>query len=71
MMWALLEEKRYVLTGDEKQFDAAVLSLKKLHEMNPADPRAKQIAERLMETRNTRQPDAKPPGKEAAKQQAE
>jgi tetratricopeptide (TPR) repeat protein len=58
MALALLQERRYVLTGDEKQFDAAVLSLKKLQEMNPADPRAKQISDRLMETRRTRHPDS-------------
>jgi tetratricopeptide (TPR) repeat protein len=70
MALALLQERRYVVTGDDKQFDAAVLSLKKLQEMNPADPRAKQIAERMMSTRNARQSGAKPAGG-AAGQQAE
>ena len=43
MAVALLHAKRYELTGDEAQFDAAVHSIKALHEMQPRDPRARQI----------------------------
>jgi tetratricopeptide (TPR) repeat protein len=50
MALALLHERRYRLDGDEEQFNAAVLTLKKMHELQPADPRAKQILARLLET---------------------
>ncbi len=52
MALALLQERRYDISGDEKHFDAAVLSLKELHEMNADDPRAQQILERLMAARS-------------------
>jgi len=51
MALALLLEKQYEKTGDEQQFQAAVRSLTKLHDMNRDDPRAKQILIRLQETR--------------------
>ena len=63
MALALLQEKRYDLTGDDAQFNAAVLSLKELHDMNKDDPRAKQIAARLVGTRQQKEAaKAKPPG---------
>ena len=48
MVLALLHEKRYDLTGDEAQFNAAVLAIEKLHQMQPRDPRAKQILVELL-----------------------
>jgi predicted CXXCH cytochrome family protein len=47
---ALLQERRYELSGDRLRLDAAVASLKTLHELRPADPRAQQILARLLET---------------------
>jgi tetratricopeptide (TPR) repeat protein len=55
MMLALLHERRYELTGDELQFEAAALTLKKMHDLQPADPRAKQIFGRLLATQKSRQ----------------
>lgn len=55
MMLALLHEKRYGITGDEDQFNAAVAALKKLGEMQPRDPRARSIYQRLMTTRQQHQ----------------
>jgi Flp pilus assembly protein TadD len=51
MALALLQERRYELSGDALQLEAAVESLKKLHDMQPDDPRAKQILGRLLETK--------------------
>ncbi len=51
---ALLQEKRYDQTGDEKQFEAAVESLKILRRIDPDDPRAQQILARLLETRKAK-----------------
>jgi hypothetical protein len=55
MALALLRERRYELTGDRRHFDAAVESLKKLHGLQPDDPRAEQILTRLLETRQRKQ----------------
>jgi tetratricopeptide (TPR) repeat protein len=55
MMLALLHERRYVLEDNERQLNAAALALKKMHELEPADPRARQILERLLETRRSRE----------------
>ncbi len=55
MALALLQERRYERSGDDTQFNAAVDSLKNLHELQPADPRAEQILARLLETRRTKQ----------------
>jgi tetratricopeptide (TPR) repeat protein len=54
MMLALLHERRYELEGDEQQLNAAALALKKLHELDPGDPRARQIFARLLETQQSR-----------------
>jgi tetratricopeptide (TPR) repeat protein len=54
MALALLHERRYQLNGDKQQFNAAVLTLKKMHELEPADPRAKQILSRMLETQQSR-----------------
>jgi tetratricopeptide (TPR) repeat protein len=58
MALALLEEKRYLETGDEKQFNAAVQSIKTMHELNKNDLRAKQILERLLATWHEKNPNA-------------
>jgi len=58
MALALLQERRFELSGEEAQLNAAVASLKKLHELQPADPRAKQILERLLETQRAKYGDA-------------
>jgi tetratricopeptide (TPR) repeat protein len=55
MALALLQEKQYDETGDANRFEDAAQSLKKLHEMNPDDPRAEQILTRLLETRNAKE----------------
>jgi tetratricopeptide (TPR) repeat protein len=54
MTLALLHERRYELEGDEGQFEAAALTLKKMHELQPADPRTKQILGRLLATQRAR-----------------
>jgi predicted CXXCH cytochrome family protein len=59
MALALLEEKRYIETGDDKQFNAAVDSIKTMHELNRDDPRAKQILERMLEVWHQKNPNAK------------
>ncbi len=63
MALALLQEKRYMETGDEKQFNATVESIKTMHELSRNDPRAKQILERLLATWHKRNPDANPGAK--------
>ena len=55
MALALLHEKRYDLAGEEAQFEAAVAVLKTLHEMQPRDPRAKDILLRLIALRQKKQ----------------
>jgi tetratricopeptide (TPR) repeat protein len=50
MALALLQEKRYELTGDEQRLKAAVVSLNELRKLNEKDPRANQIINRLNET---------------------
>jgi tetratricopeptide (TPR) repeat protein len=50
MALALLLEHRYKLSGDTAQFDDSRRTLEKLHELRPADPRAKQIMLRLLAT---------------------
>jgi tetratricopeptide (TPR) repeat protein len=55
MALALLQERRYELTGDSAQLDAAVASLKRLHALRPSDPRAEQILSRLLETRRAKE----------------
>jgi tetratricopeptide (TPR) repeat protein len=59
MALALLEEKRYVQTGDTKYFNAAAESLKKMHDLNKGDVRAQQIFERLLAVWHERNPNAK------------
>jgi predicted CXXCH cytochrome family protein len=55
MALALLLERRYELAGDVALFDDARRTLEKLHELRPADPRARQILQRLLATRAGRQ----------------
>jgi tetratricopeptide (TPR) repeat protein len=54
MALALFQEKQYDESGDANRFEDAAQSLKRLHEMNPDDPRAEQILARLLETRNAK-----------------
>jgi tetratricopeptide (TPR) repeat protein len=54
MTLALLHERRYELEGDERQFEAAASTLKKMHELQPADQRTKQILGRLLATQQSR-----------------
>lgn len=51
MTVALLQERRFTLTGDQKHFDSAVGTLRKLDEMTPGNPNAKEILRRLVATR--------------------
>ncbi|HVT29428.1 MAG TPA: multiheme c-type cytochrome [Lacipirellulaceae bacterium] len=60
MALTLLQEYRYGQTGKDHDFQAAVESLKKLRDINPADPRARLILERLLTTWHTRNPNAEP-----------
>lgn len=60
MALALLQERRYELTGDEGYFKAAVRTLVRLNEIGPNDPQARQILQRLRATRESR--NASPPG---------
>lgn len=60
MALALLQEKRYLETADDKQFNAAVETIKKMHDQNRNDIRAKQILERLSAIWRERNPQAKP-----------
>jgi uncharacterized protein HemY len=58
MALALLHEKRFEVSGDEDQFNRAVESLKKLNEMQPANPTAQNILIRLFDVRRKKQGDA-------------
>jgi len=60
MALALQQKAQYEETGDEKEFDAAMASTKKLYEMNPDDERAKQILADLMRIQSTKDVGAKP-----------
>jgi predicted CXXCH cytochrome family protein len=63
MTLALLQEKRYEQTSEEKYFNDAAHSIKKLVDMQPKDERAKQIFLRLMQTYQAKHPEeAKPTG---------
>jgi tetratricopeptide (TPR) repeat protein len=61
MALALLHERRYELSSEVAQFDAAVATLKKLDDLQPTDPRARQILLRLLATRNARQESSSTP----------
>lgn len=54
MALALLQERRYELTGDERYFNAAVRTLVRLNELVPNDPQARQILQRLRATHDSR-----------------
>ena len=61
---ALLEEKRYELSGDTARFDAAAASLKEMLAIRPADQRdAQEILKRLLATRATNE--SRPPATES------
>jgi tetratricopeptide (TPR) repeat protein len=51
MALALLDERRYELSGDDVHHAAAVDSLEQLRQLRPTDPRAGQIRQRLDATR--------------------
>ncbi|QDU91371.1 Tetratricopeptide repeat protein [Pirellulimonas nuda] len=54
-MWlALLREKQYDATGSAERFDAAVRSLKEMERIDNADPRVKQILQRMLETKQAK-----------------
>lgn len=55
MALALVYQRRYEWTGDEEQFNAAVRELKTLHEMQPSDPTAGNILQKLLQTRQLKQ----------------
>jgi tetratricopeptide (TPR) repeat protein len=59
MMLALVEEKRYEKTGENKNFNDAVDTLKRMHELNKNDVRAKQILERLLSLWRQKNPNEK------------
>jgi hypothetical protein len=55
MMLALLEERRYEVTGDQEFLKAATKSLRKLEVIQPGDPRTQGIAQRLLATRRAKE----------------
>jgi predicted CXXCH cytochrome family protein len=55
MALALLQQKRYEKTDDEKQYELAMQSLKLLREINPDDDRAGMILQELMAMRKQKQ----------------
>ena len=55
MALALLQEKRYELSGDVEQFKAAARTLKAMYDLDPNDPRSKQILARLVQTRQLKE----------------
>lgn len=59
MALALLQLKRYETTGDDKRLEAAAHSIKRLTELNRADPRAKEIFLDLMRIRQQKEQAAK------------
>jgi cytochrome c-type biogenesis protein CcmH/NrfG len=58
MALALLLERRYELSGETAHYENAVRTLQKLHDLQPADQRAKQILLRLIATHAARQGNA-------------
>jgi tetratricopeptide (TPR) repeat protein len=56
---AMMQQKRYELTGDETQFNAGMMSIKKMRELNPKDPRAKEVFDSLLAVWRARHPDSK------------
>jgi len=65
MALALMQERRYELTGDVEQFIAAAKTLKTMYDLNPEDPRSKQILARLMQTRELKDPSAPMPKRDS------
>ncbi len=63
MAVARREEYGSTVTGEEKPLNAAMESIKQMHELNRDDPRAKQILERLLVVWRERNPSAKPDAK--------
>jgi predicted CXXCH cytochrome family protein len=61
---ALMQQKRYELDDDKAQFNAAMLSVKKMRELNRQDPRAKELFQSLLAKWHARNPDAKIPGED-------
>jgi tetratricopeptide (TPR) repeat protein len=62
MMLALMQQKQYEKTSEDKHFNDAVASVKAMHELNRDDPRAKGIFGDLMKLWYQKNPDAKSEG---------
>jgi tetratricopeptide (TPR) repeat protein len=60
MALALLQERRYELSGESSHFEIAVKTLKKLNDLQSTDPRARQILLRLLATRDSREGSSSP-----------
>jgi tetratricopeptide (TPR) repeat protein len=60
LMLALMQQKRYEKTSDNKHFNDAIATVKAMHELNRDDPRAKEILTGLLVTWHQKNPDAKP-----------
>jgi tetratricopeptide (TPR) repeat protein len=58
MALALLQERRYTITGNEDQLKAAMMSLDALRHLNKNDPRGKMIFQRLYDTYKAKNPGA-------------
>jgi cytochrome c-type biogenesis protein CcmH/NrfG len=61
MALALLHEKRYELSGAEEQLRAAAETLKQMNDLQPRDPRTRQIFARLLATQQAKEGEAAPP----------
>jgi len=63
MMLALMQQKQYKITGDDKHFNNAIATIKTMHEMNRGDARAKNILQELLMLWHQKNPDARPDAK--------
>jgi tetratricopeptide (TPR) repeat protein len=52
---ALVHQRRYEMSGDEAQFQAAARELRALHELQPSDPTAANVLRELLQTRQRKQ----------------
>jgi hypothetical protein len=63
MMLALMQEKQYEKTSENKHFNDAIATIKAMHELNRDDARAKDILKRLVVTWHQKNPNANPDAK--------